>query len=308
MTDPVTGDEAPVGPSANPSAETAQPGEVTQAGEVTLARLAARVRSVTPARIFTGRAGVTGYRTETQLTLRADHAAARDAVAATMELDQPPLAALAETFRMFTVASSAGDRREYLHRPDLGRRFAPTAREQIAAACPRGADLQIVVGDGLSARAVAAQVPALLPLLVAGATQRGWSVGRPFAVTNCRVGILNDIGELLDPGAVVLLIGERPGLATAESLSAYLAWRPRPGHTDAERNLVANIHARGIAAPAAAHRILELAAALRAAGASGVAVKEPDAPALEPAPALESAPALEPAPDRPARAVGGRPG
>ena len=89
-------------------------------------------------------------------------------------------------------------------------------------------------------------MPALLPLLRQGAGERGWSFGRPFVVRYCRVGVLNDVGELLDPAVVVLLIGERPGLATAESLSAYLAYRPRPGHTDAQRNLISNIHARGV--------------------------------------------------------------
>ncbi|MGF7238722.1 MAG: ethanolamine ammonia-lyase light chain EutC, partial [Frankia sp.] len=214
--DQAAGEQAAGERVAGERVATSQPGSASEPalpGEVTLARLAARVRSVTPARIFTGRAGVTGYRTETQLALRADHAAARDAVAATMDLDQPPMSALAEKYHMFTVASSAADRREYLRRPDLGRTFSAAAREQVVAACPRGADLQLVVGDGLSARAVAAQVPGLLPLLAAGAAERGWRLGRPFAVTNCRVGILNDVGGLRDPAAGVLLSGARPGLA-----------------------------------------------------------------------------------------------
>ena len=122
---------------------------------------------------------------------------------------------------------------------------------------------------------MAVQVPALLPLLVGGATRRGWRFGQPFVVRYCRVGVLNDIGDLLDPAVVVLLIGERPGLATAESLSAYLAYRPRPGHTDAQRNLISNIHARGVLAADAARRILPLAEQMRQTQqASGVAVKE----------------------------------
>ena len=107
-----------------------------------------------------------------------------------------------------------------------------------------------------------------------GAKKRGWSVGRPFVVRYCRVGILNEIGALVDPRVVVLLIGERPGLATAESLSAYMAYRPRPGHSDAHRNLISNIHARGVAPQSAAARILALADQLRAAQESGVAIKE----------------------------------
>src|SRR5262249_10925817 len=98
--------------------------------------------------------------------------------------------------------------------------------------------------------------------------------GRPFVIRYCRVGALNDIGRLLDPSVVVLLLGERPGLATADSLSAYVAYRPRTGHTDAQRNLISNIHARGVAAAAAARRILALADKMRQLQTSGVAVKE----------------------------------
>jgi len=109
--------------------------------------------------------------------------------------------------------------------------------------------------------AVAAQVPGLLPLLADEARRRGWSFGRPFLVRHCRVGVLNDVGDLLRPEVAVLLIGERPGLATAESLSAYMAYRPRAGHTDAQRNLISNIHGRGVSLEEAARRVLALAAA-----------------------------------------------
>lgn len=225
----------------------------------------------TPARVLAGRAGP-GYRTATWLQLRADHAAARDAVYA--ELDLAGLGALVQEHGLFVVNTRATTRAEYLTRPDLGRRLDDDARARIVAECPPGADVQVVIGDGLSATAVAAQVPALLPHLAAKARPRGWRFGRPFAVRHCRVGVLNDVGELLDPAVVVLLIGERPGLATAESLSAYLAFRPRPGHTDADRNLVSNIHARGVPPPAAARRVAELVEAVMRAGASGVNVKE----------------------------------
>jgi ethanolamine ammonia-lyase small subunit len=174
----------------------------------------------------------------------------------------------------------AGDKSQFLKRPQLGRRLSPQAKETISAECAAGIDLQVVIGDGLSSAAVAAQVPALLPLLENGAHQRGWTFGRPFAVRHCRVGILNDVGELLDPQVVVLLIGERPGLATAESLSAYLAYRPQSGHTDANRNLISNIHARGVAPAAAADRILALAEQMRRHQNSGVAIKEELPPAI----------------------------
>lgn len=232
-----------------------------------LAELLAR----TPARVLAGRAGP-GYRTDTWLQLRADHAAARDAVYAELDLDR--LGPLVAEYDLFAVDTRARSRGEYLTRPDLGRRLDDAARARVVADCPAGADLQVVIGDGLSATAVAAQVPALLPLLAREAAARGWRFGRPFAVRHCRVGVLNDVGELLDPAVVVLLIGERPGLAAADGLSAYLAYRPRPGHTDADRNLVSNIHARGVPPAAAARRVAALAAAVVRAEASGVGVKE----------------------------------
>jgi ethanolamine ammonia-lyase small subunit len=114
----------------------------------------------------------------------------------------------------------------------------------------------------------------LLPLLAQHVHERGWRLGRPFVIRYCRVGVLNDIGPLLDPAVVVLLIGERPGLATAASLSAYMAYRPRPGDTDAQRNLISNIHERGVNPEAAARRIVALAVQMRLHQKSGVTIKE----------------------------------
>lgn len=231
------------------------------------------LRTRTPARIGVGRAG-DGYRTSTQLELRRDHAAALDAVHAEIDLDRDFGSAFVSEWRLFEVSTQAADKTEYLSRPDLGRRLSDSGRDEVSRRCPRQADLQVVIGDGLSAAAVIAQVPRLLPLLANGARDRGWKFGQPVFVRHCRVGILNDIGELLDPKVVVMLIGERPGLATSESLSAYLAHRPRPGHTDAQRNLISNIHSRGIPPETAAGRVLALAEQMLRQQASGVAVKE----------------------------------
>jgi ethanolamine ammonia-lyase small subunit len=232
-----------------------------------------RALARTPARLLVGRAGP-GYRTETWLGLRADHAAARDAVRAELDL----MAAFGEDriagYSLFWAGTRARTRDEYLLRPDLGRRLDDESRELVRVRCPAGADLQVVIGDGLSAAAAAAQAPALLDRLRDGAKARGWRFGRPFVVRQCRVGVLNDVGDLLDPAVVVLLVGERPGLVTAESLSAYLAYRPRPGHTDADRNLISNIHARGVSTEEAAARVLALAARMMSLGTSGVSVKE----------------------------------
>jgi len=231
------------------------------------------IRARTPARILVGRAGP-AYRTATQLELRQDHAAALDAVHAELDLHGDFGHDFVQRWQLFEVQTQAATKAEYLMRPDLGRRLDEAARTEIVRHCPRGADVQVVIGDGLSAAAVIAQVPSLLPLLESATRACGWSFGRPFVVRHCRVGVLNDVGESLDPAVVVLLIGERPGLATAESLSAYMAYRPRLGHTDAQRNLISNVHARGVLPEAAVRRVLAVARKMRHEQTSGVAVKE----------------------------------
>src|SRR5262245_15536372 len=212
----------------------------------------------TPARVLVGRAGP-AYRTATWLKLREDHAAARDAVQAEVDLLSSFGPDRIAAFELFTTQTCVNSKAEYLRRPDLGRRLNDASREAVRVSCRTGVDLQVVIGDGLSATAVAAQAPELLAQLHASATERGWSFGRAFLVRYCRVGVVNDIGDLLAPSVVVLLIGERPGLATAESLSAYMAFKPRTGHTDADRNLISNIHTRGVSPEDASRRIIALA-------------------------------------------------
>jgi ethanolamine ammonia-lyase small subunit len=232
-----------------------------------------RIRARTPARIMTGRAGA-AYRTSTQLDLREAHAAARDAVRAELDLETTFDPAFVKQWKLFEVCTQASSKDIFLLQPDLGRHFNDAARSELLRRFSPGNDLQPAIGDGLSVDAVAAQVPALLPLLAAGAKARGWTFGQPFVIRHCRVGILNEIGELLAPKVVVLLIGERPGLATAESLSAYMAYRPQPTHTDADRNLISNIHARGTVPTDAAARILNLAAQMMHSGTSGYGLRE----------------------------------
>jgi ethanolamine ammonia-lyase small subunit len=232
-----------------------------------------RVRSRTPARLFAGRSG-SAYPTSMSLELRAAHAAARDAVRSEFDLDQHLGRELIERFAIFEAVSAAVSKDEYLLRPDLGRRFSKRSRETVLANCLPEPELQVVIGDGLSTTAVAAQVPPLLPLIIGKAKEKGWKIGRAFAVRFCRVGILNEVGDLLRPTVAVLLIGERPGLATAESLSAYMAFRPRSGHNDADRNLISNIHSRGIEIEEAAQRILNLASRMMTKQVSGTQVRE----------------------------------
>ena len=251
-----------------------------------------KIRARTPARVLVDRTGE-AYRTATQLELRQAHAAARDAVRTEFNLDKDLGAEFVRQWRLFEVSTCAYSKDDYLLRPDLGRRLDNNARQQLSG-LPKQTDLQVVIGDGLSVTAVATQVPQLLPLIfqltsfqltslqltslhqASGeqARGRGWTLGQPFVVQHCRVGVMNDIGELLDPKVIVLLIGERPGLATAESLSAYMAFKPRPGDNDADRNLVSNIHARGVSCQAAAMRIVTLAEQMMESKLSGVKLKE----------------------------------
>ena len=232
-----------------------------------------KVRAQTPARLLAGRSGA-AYRTNTQLDLREAHAAARDAVRAELNLLEDLGADFVGKWNLFEVCSQATSKDEYLLRPDLGRRLSESSRAEVASGCTTGHDLQVVIGDGLSVTAVATQIPRLLPLLFQGAKTRGWNFVQVFVIRRCRVGILNEIGDLLNPTVAVLLIGERPGLATAESLSAYMAYRPKASDTDANRNLISNIHARGVSTEQAAQRILSLAASMMKTHKSGCQLRE----------------------------------
>jgi ethanolamine ammonia-lyase small subunit len=232
-----------------------------------------KIRSRTPARVLVDHAGP-AYLTSTQLELRAAHAAARDAVRSELELERDLGADFVRAWNLFEVSTLAGSKDQYLLRPDLGRQLSETGKRNIRARCLEEADLQIVIGDGLSVTAVSTQAPRLLPLIVTAGKKRGWRTGQPFVVRHCRVGVMNDIGELLHPRVVVLLIGERPGLATAESLSAYMGFEPRNGHSDANRNLISNIHRRGVPAEIAAARIIALADQMIVRKVSGVSLKE----------------------------------
>jgi ethanolamine ammonia-lyase small subunit len=235
--------------------------------------LAKRIRERTPARLLVGRSGAS-YRTATQLQLRRAHADAVDAVHAQLDLDATLGKEFVRRWNLFEVSTHAASKSEYLLRPDLGRSLNDDGREMLRRRCATGVDLQIAIGDGLSVTAVAAQVPVLLPLLYAGAEERGWRVGQTFVIRSCRVGVLNDMGKLLSPKVAVLLIGERPGLATAESLSAYMAYAPRQAHTDADRNLISNIHSHGISHEDASQRILDLAAQMMLREMSGSRLRE----------------------------------
>jgi ethanolamine ammonia-lyase small subunit len=231
-----------------------------------------KIRARTAARIFVERGA--SYTTQMELDLRAAHASAVDAVWAEFDLqkDFPP--DFVFQWELFQVSSRAESKSQFLLRPDLGRKLSDAGKDLIAQRCARKPDFQIVIGDGLSGSAISEQVPELFPLLQQRARANGWSIGPSFVVRYCRVGIMNDIGDLVSPRVIVLLIGERPGLATAASLSAYLAYCPVSGRTDADRNLISNIHARGIQVEEAADRIVDLAMRMMTLKRSGTTLKE----------------------------------
>jgi ethanolamine ammonia-lyase small subunit len=223
--------------------------------------------SLTPARIGVGRAG-TRPTTSQLLKFRADHAAACDAVNAPIPNVFP--ASIGCTLELHSQAST---REDYLQNPALGRILVPADKDALSRNIPR-CEVLVAVGDGLSAEAVLTQSPVLLPALFQALEREGIrDVAGPVFIHNARVGILNDLGEATAARAVILLIGERPGLSTASSISLYMGYEPRPGCSDAHRNVLSNIHVEGtLPAEAAAISASWLASMLRL-GYSGVHFK-----------------------------------
>lgn len=224
------------------------------------------LRSSTPARVGLGRSGPRP-RTADRLVFLGDHAAARDAVHAQVPDDfQDRIEARAS---LRTIAGA--DRDLYLLRPEMGRRLLPEDVERLRDVVPPSPQVLVAVGDGLSTEAVAIQVPRLLPALLDCLRLEGFAqVAGPIWIVGARVGVLDHLGEILKPEVGILLVGERPGLATAQSLSAYMGWMPGPGKTDADRNVVSNIHDQGMPALEAAAVIASWAAAMARQRRSGV--------------------------------------
>jgi ethanolamine ammonia-lyase small subunit len=230
----------------------------------------ARLRDFTPARVELGRAGAS-VPTRALLEFQLAHAKARDAVH--LPLSVPSLVAELRQNGISSMAleSAARDRGEYLKRPDLGRRLNEASRERLAAM--RGDyDAAFVIVDGLSALAVHRHAVPLLTLLLENL--KTWRIAPIAIVEQGRVAIGDEIGEWLGAPMAVVLIGERPGLSSPDSLGAYLTWQPRPGRTDAERNCVSNIRAEGLSYAAAAHKLLFLMNEARRLKLSGVRLKE----------------------------------
>lgn len=201
--------------------------------------LLAKYARSTPSRIGVGRTG-TRYLTDVYIHLRAEHAVAKDAVESELPAD------FAARLGALELRTSCVDRDDYLLYPEHGRRLTDESAARLAAEGSRGVDVQVIVGDGLSAVAALANAPALLPALQAGLAQAGFKTGRPLVVRFARVGVQDEIGVLLGARATVLLVGERPGLGTGDSLSIYIAYAPETAQDNAEKNCISNVRPRGI--------------------------------------------------------------
>lgn len=238
----------------------------------------ADLRRHTPARIALGRAGGS-LPTHELLRFNAAHAQARDAVH--VPLDVPRLAAelQADGWRTLAVASRATTRDTYLRRPDWGRRLDAASVDGLQAAAAGPVDLAIVVADGLSA--VAAQTHALALLhALREALDHGFTLAPLVIASQARVALADEIGALLQARQALILLGERPGLSSPDSLGAYLTHAPTLGCVDAQRNCVSNIRSAGLALDVAAQRLAWLLRESRRRGLSGVALKDDSATEL----------------------------
>ncbi len=218
------------------------------------------LRRLTPARIALGRTG-TSMPTSAQLDFQYAHAQARDAVH--LPFDHAGLSSqLAERGRAsLLLHSAATDRNSYLQRPDLGRKLSDESAQILrdyALANPGGVDLAIVVADGLSALAVHRHTLQFLARMEDQIVNDGWSVSPVILVEQGRVAVADEIGELLGAKMVVILIGERPGLSSPDSLGLYFTYNPKVGLTDAYRNCISNVRLEGLSYGMAAHRLLYL--------------------------------------------------
>ncbi|WP_281974675.1 ethanolamine ammonia-lyase subunit EutC [Halobacillus litoralis] len=197
------------------------------------------LKSKTPARIGVGRAGVRP-KTDTWLRFRYDHAAAVDAVYGNVDRS------LLESLDLFVVNTKVTDQETYIRRPDYGRKLSEESKEVIREKCRKNPVVQIIVSDGLSSKAIDENLEDVYLSLQQSLESLGLDVGTPFFIEKGRVAAMDEVGEELQPEVIVYLIGERPGLISAESVSAYLCYQPRLGTIESQRQVVSNIHRGGI--------------------------------------------------------------
>jgi len=224
------------------------------------------MKKSTAARIGVFRAGPRPL-TQTLLRFRADHAVAQDSVMG--EVDEH----FGDQYNMVFVKSACKDKDEYLTRPELGRILDDESTQKIQQAVDKKPQVLIMVADGLSSKAMEANIPDLYPALLQGLQSMGLKVGTPILAKYARVGLMDDIGEKIKPEVCLSLIGERPGLGTAESMSAYIVYNPRKGLIESERTVISNIHKGGTPAVEAGAHIATLIKKILDAKASGTNLK-----------------------------------
>lgn len=225
-----------------------------------------KYKKKTPARIGIGRAGCR-YKTSTMLRFRADHASAVDAVYT--DVDPKFL----ENNNLFTIQTQCESKDQYLTRPDLGRRLSKEAIETLREKAKKSPKVQVYVSDGLSSTAIEANMEDTLPAIVNGLKSYGIDVGTPFFLKYGRVGASDEIAEVLDAEVTCVLIGERPGLATSESMSAYITYKGYVGIPESKRTVVSNIHKNGTPAAEAGAHIAHIIKKVLDAKASGQDLK-----------------------------------
>jgi ethanolamine ammonia-lyase small subunit len=235
------------------------------------------LRRYTPARIGLGRAG-SGQSTAATLRFMADHARARDAVHIPLDFEPQEKRLRDQGWNVLRVRTAARDRNEYLRRPDLGRRLSPEGRAALEGHAT-GSDVVIIAADGLSSSALSANLTPLAERLRVLWLARQLALGPFVLVEQGRVAVGDEIGELLDAKLAVVLIGERPGLSAADSLGAYVTWRPRVGTMDSNRNCISNIRPVGLPIDEAAEQIAALVSRALSHGMTGVALNDLRSPA-----------------------------
>ncbi|HCL77857.1 ethanolamine ammonia-lyase subunit EutC [Stutzerimonas nitrititolerans] len=239
------------------------------------------LRQLTPARIALGRAGAS-LPTLAQLDFQFAHAQARDAVHLPLDSEALLHALQQHELDCLRLHSAAADRQLYLQRPDLGRRLDEPSAAQLDERNQPACDLALVIADGLSALAVQRHALPMALKIVEHCRSEGWSLGPISLVEQGRVAIADEIGQRLEARMTVILLGERPGLSSPDSLGLYFTWAPQVGRHDAQRNCISNIRPEGLAYNLAAHRLLYLMREACRRQLSGVQLKdEAEVPTLD---------------------------
>ncbi len=234
-----------------------------------------KLRQYTPARIALGRAG-TSLPTKPHLEFQLAHARARDAVHHELDVARLEATLAARGHKVQVLHSAAGNRPMYLQRPDKGRRLDAASRRLLEemARPDEGYDVVFVIGDGLSSFAIEENAAPFLDVMLPPLAAEGWRVAPLMIVREARVAVGDEVGELLGAGMVVVLIGERPGLSSPDSMGIYMTLKPRVGLTDEARNCISNVRREGLSYDVAVHKLVFLMTEARKRGLSGVQLKD----------------------------------